>query len=115
MAMAGLPVVPWPPFGRVPSALGTVVAVTIGHHAVDLPGGVFDRRALLLAAAVSVATTVLLFGFLALAGFATIAVAGVLAATHRPVPAARTLSVGCGLLAGPVAYLVLAVVVRLAG
>lgn len=73
----------------------------------------FDRRAFLIAAAISVISTVILFGFLALAGIVT-AVAGLVAATRGSRRAATLLGVGGGLLVGPVVYLALAVVVNLA-
>ena len=74
----------------------------------------FDRRAFLIAVAVSVVSTVILFAFLALVGVVT-AVAGLVAATRGSRRAATLLGVGGGLLVGPVLYLALAVVVNLAG
>jgi hypothetical protein len=67
-----------------------------------------DWRAFLIAAAVSVASTVILFGFLALVGVVT-AVAGLATATRRSKRAAALLGVGGGLLVGPVLYVALAV------
>ncbi|MGE3689387.1 MAG: hypothetical protein AB7J47_23850 [Acidimicrobiia bacterium] len=74
----------------------------------------FDRRAFLIAAAVSVASTVILFAFLALVGIVT-AVAGLAAWTRGSRRARTLLGVGGGLLVGPFLYLALAVVVNLAG
>jgi hypothetical protein len=74
----------------------------------------FDRRAFLIAATVSVVSTVILFAFLALAGVVT-AVAGLAAAARGSKRAATILGAGGGLLVGPVLYLALAVVVNLAG
>jgi hypothetical protein len=73
-----------------------------------------DWRAFLVAAAVSVASTVILFGFLALVGVVT-AVAGLAATTRGSKRAATLLGVGAGLLAGPVLYVALAVLVNLVG
>lgn len=74
----------------------------------------FDRRAFLIAAAVSVASTVILFAFLALVGVVT-TITGLAAATRGSKRAATLLGAGSGLLVGPVLYLALAVVVNVAG
>jgi len=74
----------------------------------------FDRRAFLVAAAMSVISTVILFAFLALVGVVT-TITGLAAATRGSRQAATILGVGGGLLVGPVLYLALAVVVTLAG
>lgn len=60
-----------------------------------------DRRAFLIAAAVSVASTVILFGFLALVGVVTTGV-GLATATHGSKRAATLVGAGGGLLVGPV-------------
>jgi hypothetical protein len=73
-----------------------------------------DWRAFLIAAAVSVASTVFLFGFLALVGVVT-AIAGLAAAARGSRRAASLLGVGVGLLVGPVLYVALAGVVNLVG
>ena len=75
----------------------------------------FNGRAFAVAAVVSVVTVVVLFGFLLLGGLITCLAGGITAAakpgTRRPT---TVLSVGLGLLVGPVLYLLLAVVVHLA-
>ena len=75
----------------------------------------FGRRAFLIAACLSVVTTVILFGFLTLAGILAAGVAGALASARGSQRAMTVFSAGCGLLVGPVLYLALAVIIQLAG
>ena len=78
-------------------------------------GLTFNRRAFAVAAVVSVVTVVVLFGFLLLGGVAICLAGGIAAAATRGTRRPTTvLSVGLGLLVGPVLYLLLAVVVHLA-
>ena len=78
-------------------------------------GLTFNGRAFVVAAVVSVVTVVVLFGFLLLGGLLTCLTGAITAATTRGTRRPTTvLSVGLGLLVGPVIYLLLAVVVHLA-
>ncbi|MBI5738854.1 MAG: hypothetical protein HY997_23580 [Mycolicibacterium neoaurum] len=78
-------------------------------------GLTFNGRAFVVAAVVSVVTVVVLFGFLLLGGLLTCLTGAITAAATRDTRRPTTvLSVGLGLLVGPVLYLLLAVVVHLA-
>lgn len=78
-------------------------------------GLTFNTRAFAVAAVVSVVTVVVLFAFLLLGGLLTCLTGAITAAATRGTRRPTTvLSVGLGLLVGPVLYLLLAVVVHLA-
>lgn len=76
-------------------------------------GLTFNGRALVVAAVVSVVTVVVLFGFLLLGGLLTCLAGAAGAAKANVREPATVLSVGLGLLVGPVLYLLLALVVHL--
>jgi hypothetical protein len=73
-----------------------------------------NRRAFAVAAIVSVVTVVVLFGFLIIGGLFISLAGGVALAAKKHRPTGTALSVGLGLLVGPVLYLALGGIVYLA-